>query len=488
MALCDYPINVLHERRMAGEITTVEIAQAVLARIDRVEGKLHAYITLTTERLVEKAEAADARLARGELLSPLDGMPLALKDIFTTKGIETTCGSRILRGFIPPYDATVVERLAAQGLNLAGKTNMDEFAMGSSTENSAFGPTRNPWDASRVPGGSSGGSAAAGAAGEALGAFGTDTGGSIRQPASFTSLVGLKPTYGRVSRYGMVAFASSLDQGGPVAKDVRDAALLLGTISGYDPRDATSADRPVPDFSRLAPDGLKGKRVGLVKEFQDAGELEPRVAANFQENLATLAGLGAELVEISLPSLAYAITVYYILAPSEASSNLGRYDGVRYGPRAESAGNVQALFRETREAGFGTEVKRRIMLGTFALSAGYYEAYYGRAQQIRRTLRGDFQRAFEAVELIACPTSPVPPFKFGEKMEDPLQMYLVDAFTLPANLAGLPGISVPGGFTEEGLPLGLQLLAPHWREDLLLEAALAFEQATDHHSRRPPLG
>jgi aspartyl-tRNA(Asn)/glutamyl-tRNA(Gln) amidotransferase subunit A len=487
MELCDYPIHVLHQRRTAKEITTEEIARSVLERIGKVEQTLHAYITLTSERVVEEAAAADARLAAGEALSPIAGMPLAVKDIFTTKGIETTCGSNILKGFVPPYDATVVARLKANGLNLVGKTNMDEFAMGSSTETSAYGVTRNPWDTSRVPGGSSGGSAAAVAAGAALGAIGTDTGGSIRQPASFTSVVGLKPTYGRVSRYGMVAFASSLDQGGPIARDAMDAAILLGAIAGHDPRDATSAERPVPDFTQLAGDGLKGKKVGLVKEFQAQGELDGEVAGAFQGNLGTLQELGAEVVEISLPSLEFAITVYYILAPSEASSNLGRYDGVRYGPRNEEAGNVRELFRVTREAGFGPEVKRRIMLGTFALSAGYYDAYYGRAQQIRAMLRGDFEKAFEQVDLIASPTSPVPPFKLGEKLDDPLQMYLVDAFTLPCNLAGLPGISIPGGFTEGGLPLGLQLMAPHWREQWLLEAAHAFEQATDYHTRRPPL-
>ncbi len=488
MELCDRPIHELHARRLAKEIKTEEIAASVLARIEKVEAGLHAYITLTTDGVAEAARAADAQLAKGEALSPIAGMPLAIKDIFITKGIETTCGSKILKGFAPPYDATVVERLKAHGLNLVGKTNMDEFAMGSSTENSAYGVTRNPWDPERVPGGSSGGSAAAVAAGEALGAIGTDTGGSIRQPASFTSLVGLKPTYGRVSRYGMVAFASSLDQGGPVARDVMDAAILLGLISGHDPRDATSAELPVPDFTAFPQDGLKGKKVGLVKEFQSQGELDGEVAATFERNLGTLRELGAEVVDISLPSLKYAITVYYILAPCEASSNLGRYDGVRYGPRVGGEGNMRRMFMATREEGFGPEVKRRIMLGTFALSAGYYDAYYGRAMRIRDALRGDFATAFEKVDLIASPTSPVPPFRLGEKLDDPLQMYLVDAFTLPANLAGLPGISLPGGFTKGGLPMGLQLLAPHWREDLLLGAGHAFQQATGHHEKRPPLG
>jgi aspartyl-tRNA(Asn)/glutamyl-tRNA(Gln) amidotransferase subunit A len=414
-------------------------------------------------------------------------MPIALKDIFTTRGIETTCGSRILKGFVPPYDATVVERLQAQGLNLVGKTNMDEFAMGSSTENSGYGPTHNPWDLSRVPGGSSGGSAAAVAAGEALAALGTDTGGSIRQPASFTSLVGLKPTYGRVSRYGMVAFASSLDQAGVLTRDTHDAALLLGLIAGHDPRDATSAQQPVPDYLAALGGDLKGKRVGLVREFQAWGGVDPGVAETFAQNVRRVQELGAEVREVSLPSLDYAIGVYYILAPSEASSNLGRYDGVRYGQRRGEQGGLREMFQRTREEGFGAEVKRRIMLGTFALSAGYYDAYYLRAMRIREQLREDFRRAFTEVDLIACPPAPLPAFKLGEKLDDPLQMYLTDAFTLPVNLAGLPGISIPGGFTAEGLPLGLQFIAPHFQEPALLQAAHAFEQATDFHTRRAPL-
>jgi aspartyl-tRNA(Asn)/glutamyl-tRNA(Gln) amidotransferase subunit A len=359
--------------------------------------------------------------------------------------------------------------------------------MGSSTENSAYGPTRNPWAFDRVPGGSSGGSAAAVAAGEALAALGTDTGGSIRQPAAFTSLVGLKPTYGRVSRYGMIAYASSLDQGGPIARDIGDAALLLNVIAGHDPRDSTSARSPVPDFTRYLQGDLQGVRVGLVRELGQAGALDPEVGQAFQANLETLRALGAEPVEISLPSIEYAVAVYYILAPCEASSNLGRYDGIRFGPRAAGASDLKDLYRKTRQQGFGAEVKRRIMLGTFALSAGYYDAYYVRAMKIRELLRADFRRAFAQVELIASPTSPVPAFKLGEKLDDPLQMYLTDAYTLPANLAGLPGVSIPGGFTGAGLPLGLQLLADHFREDRLIQAAWAFEQATDHHMRRPAL-
>ena len=488
MELCETPIHTLHERRLAGEISTADIARSVLARIEAVEEGIHAFITPTTEKVLGAAEEADALLAGGETLSPIAGMPLALKDIFTTQGIETTCGSRILRGFMPPYDATVVTRLKAHGLNLVGKTNMDEFAMGSSTENSGYGPTRNPWDLDRVPGGSSGGSAAAVAAGEALAALGTDTGGSIRQPASFTSLVGLKPTYGRVSRYGMIAFASSLDQCGVMTRDTADAALLLGLIAGHDPRDATSARHPVPDYGAALTGDLKGKRIGLVKEFQAWKALDGAVDEAFADNVHTLTDLGAEVSEVSLPTLDYAIAVYYILAPSEASSNLGRYDGVRFGPRAGGTGSLKEMFRQTREEGFGPEVKRRIMLGTFALSAGYYDAYYARAMGIREQLRADFDTAFTRVDLIACPTSPEPAFKLGEKLDDPLRMYMVDAFTLPANLAGLPGISVPGGFSPQGLPLGLQLLAPHFAEERLLQAAHAFESATDFHTRRPSLG
>ncbi len=487
MELCDQPIHALFKQRLAGEATAVEIVHSVLNRIDKMEPRVNAYITLTREGMIENAEAADRRLADGAPLSPIDGMPLALKDIFCTQGIETTCGSRILKGFCPPYDATVVERLKAHGLNLAGKTNMDEFAMGSSTENSGFAPTRNPWDPSRVPGGSSGGSAAAVAAGEALAALGTDTGGSIRQPCGFTSLVGLKPTYGRVSRYGMIAFASSLDQCGVMTRDTADAALLLGLIAGHDPRDATSATRPVPDYEAVLGEDLKGKRIGLVREFQSWGELQPAVAETFADNVDTLRSLGAQIETVSLPSLEYAISVYYILAPSEASSNLGRYDGVRFGPRTAGAENLRALFARTREEGFGPEVKRRIMLGTFALSAGYYDAYYLRAMRIREMLRADFGQAFGQVDLIACPTSPAPAFKLGEKTGDPLQMYMVDAFTLPANLAGVPAISVPGGFSPEGLPLGLQLMATHFAEGELLRAAHAFEGATEHHRRRPKL-
>jgi aspartyl-tRNA(Asn)/glutamyl-tRNA(Gln) amidotransferase subunit A len=494
MELCDRPLHELHALRLVKQVSTEEIARSVLARIEAVEPRIHAYITLTTEGLLDRARNADAKIARGAPTSVIDGMPLAIKDVFCTKGVLTTCGSHILKGFVPPYDATAVMRLRANGLTLAGKTNMDEFAMGSSTENSAYGPTRNPWDLTRVPGGSSGGSAAAVAAGEALAALGTDTGGSIRQPASFTSLVGLKPTYGRVSRYGMVAYASSLDQGGPLTRDVTDAALLLEMIAGSDPRDSTSAERPVPRYSEGLVGGVKGFKIGLIREIQGpglpvqgAGRIDAEVSRQFQDNLKTLESLGARTVEISLPHLDYAIAVYYILAPSEASSNLGRYDGVRFGLRETGDGSLEAQYKRTREAGFGAEVKRRVMLGTFALSAGYYDAYYNRAMKIRELLRRDFARSFAEVDLIALPTSPVPPFKIGAVVDDPLQMYLMDAFTLPVNLAGLPGISLPGGFTASGLPLGFQLVGAHFEEEKLLRAAKAFEDATEHHKRRPKL-
>jgi aspartyl-tRNA(Asn)/glutamyl-tRNA(Gln) amidotransferase subunit A len=486
LAWYDRPLHDLHRLRMAKEVTTAEIAEAVLKRIDAVESKVKAYITVTPDGVVERAKQADARIAKSGPLSPIDGMPFAIKDIFTTQGVQTTCGSLMLKGFVPPFDATVITRLKAAGLNLVGKANMDEFAMGSSTENSAYGPTHNPWDLTRVPGGTSGGSAAAVAAGECIVALGTDTGGSIRQPGSFTSVVGLKPTYGRVSRYGMVAFASSFDQGGPLTRDVEDAALLLNLIAGRDPRDSTSAEQPVPDFTKALSGDLKGKRVGLVKEFQQSKGVDSEVAAAFADNLKTLKDLGAEFVDVSLPSLDYSIAVYYILVACEASSNLGRYDGVRYGLRVQDGGLLEQ-YMHTREQGFGPEVKRRIMLGTFALSSGYYDAYYIRAMKIRSLLRHDFAEAFKQVDLIASPVSPIPAFKLGERLQDPLQMYLIDAYTLPANLAGLPGISVPGGFTAGGLPLGLQLMAPHFAEERMLQAAHAFERATKHHERRANL-
>ncbi|GAB4531888.1 MAG: Asp-tRNA(Asn)/Glu-tRNA(Gln) amidotransferase subunit GatA [Anaerolineae bacterium] len=469
-----------------GDITSVELTQAVLDRILAVDNAVRAYISLLPEEALEQAEAADRRRAAGED-SPLLGIPLAIKDVLCTQGIATTCGSRMLEEFVPPFDATAVARLRAAGAVLLGKTNTDEFAMGSSTEYSAFFPTSNPWDLERVPGGSSGGSAAAVAAGEALGAFGTDTGGSIRQPAAFCGVVGLKPTYGRVSRYGLVAHGSSLDQIGPLARTVEDAAILLGCVAGHDPLDSTSLDVPVPDYvSQLeSSDGLVGMRVGVPREYFSDGGIEAGVEAAVRAALEVMAGLGAELVEISLPHTGYCIPIYYLIATAEASSNLARYDGVRYGLRADTPDMWQTYYA-TRQAGFGPEVKRRIMLGTYALSAGYYDAYYLKAQQARTLLRRDFERAWEQVDVIACPTSPGVAFQMGQKVDDPLQMYLTDVFTVSLNLAGMCGISVPCGFSD-GMPVGLQLMGPALGEGLILRVAYAYEQATEWHMQRPGL-
>jgi len=464
-----------------------EVLADVWRRIEETEPELHSYVLLTREAAETQAAAVDERRARGEDLPPLAGVPLALKDIFCTRGIETTCCSRILEGFVPPYDAEVVSRCAEQGLVLVGKTNMDEFAMGSSTENSARGVTRNPWDLERVPGGSSGGSAAAVAASQATVALGTDTGGSIRQPACFCGIVGLKPTYGRISRYGVIAFASSLDQVGVLAKEVRDCALMLNVLAGPDPRDATCIAAAPPDYAQaLAPDA-RGLRIGLVREFMEyqgvgvAGEVGEAVRAA----LARLGELGAEVEEVSLPHLDYSLPVYYIIAPAEASSNLARYDGVQYGHRAERGdGDILEMYSRTRDEGFGPEVKRRIMLGTYALSAGYYDAYYLKASQVRALIRRDFDRAFARFDVLAGPTSPTAAFRLGEKTDDLVAMYLSDVCTIPVNLAGLPGMSLPCGFTAEGLPVGLQLVGRPLGEETLLRAAYAFEQSTDFHLRR----
>ncbi|MBI3826255.1 MAG: Asp-tRNA(Asn)/Glu-tRNA(Gln) amidotransferase subunit GatA [Candidatus Rokubacteria bacterium] len=468
----------------AGEATPSQATEAYLARIAALDTRVGGYLTVTAEAARAAARAADARLAARRPLGPLDGVPLALKDVFCTRGVTTTCGSRILEGFVPPYDATVAERLAAAGAVMLGKTNMDEFAMGSSTEHSAFKPTRNPWDLSRVPGGSSGGSAAAVAGDLAAAALGTDTGGSIRQPAAFCGTVGLKPTYGRVSRYGLIAFASSLDHPGPITKDVRDTALLLGAIAGHDPRDATSVPEPVPDYVAALDGSVAGLRLGVPREYFTEG-LDPEIARAVREALEVLRGLGATTTEISLPTTDYGLAVYYIIAPAEASSNLARYDGVKYGLRVPGRDLID-MSSATRAAGFGAEVKRRIMLGTYVLSAGYYDAYYGRAQKVRTLVKRDFEQAFAAVDLIVAPTTPGVAFKHGEK-EDPLAMYLNDVFTVPVDLAGIPAISVRGGFSATGLPIGLQLIAPAFEEARLLRAAHAYEQATPWLERRPEL-
>lgn len=468
------------------EVSARELTRCVLDRIRTLEPKIDAYITVAGETAMQQAEAADQKISSGQI-PPLCGIPLAIKDLICTEGLPTTCASRILENFVPPYDATVMQKLKAGGAVIIGKTNMDEFAMGSSSENSAFKPTRNPWDLKRIPGGSSGGSAAAVAADLCLGALGSDTGGSIRQPASHCGVVGIKPTYGRVSRYGLVAFASSLDQIGPLAKDVADCAILLNQICGYDPKDSTSVPEPVPDFTAALTDGLKGLTVGIADEYGRSAGLHPDVAAAFQHAVKVMEGLGAKTVSVSLPHTDYAVAAYYVIAPSEASSNLARYDGVKYGFRDKNSDNLLDMYRRTRSAGFGPEVQRRIIIGTYALSSGYYDAYYKKASQVRTLIMADFKKAFEACDIILSPVAPTPAFTIGEKTDDPLTMYLSDIFTLSANLAGIPGMSVPCGFSTAGLPIGLQLMGSHFREETLLKAAYNFEKATDFHRRRPEL-
>ncbi len=458
----------------AGEVSSREVTEALIERAEEVDPKIHAYLHRTDERALADAKAADERRSRGEPRSPYDGVPLGYKDIFVTRGITTTCGSKILENFVPPYDATVVTRCGSAGLPMLGKLNMDEFAMGSSTENSAFGPTRNPWDLDTVPGGSSGGSVAAVAAGAAPWAWGTDTGGSIRQPAALCGLVGVKPTYGLVSRYGMIAFASSLDQAGPITRSVTDAAALLNLAAGGDDMDSTCLKEPVPDYLDGIDAGIEGMTIGVVKEFQGEGS-QPGVRARVDEALTRLEKLGATLEEVSMPSFEHGISAYYLIAPAEASSNLARYDGVRYGHRAAAEDIVQMTSR-TRAEGFGAEVKRRIMLGTYALSAGYYEAYYGKAQKVRTLITRDFERAYENVDLIVSPTSPTTAFKIGERTDDPLAMYLSDVYTVPVNLAGNAAVSVPCGLSDDGLPVGLQIIARSLDEKTMFRAAYAFEQ------------
>jgi aspartyl-tRNA(Asn)/glutamyl-tRNA(Gln) amidotransferase subunit A len=477
----------LQRKFTAGEVTAREIVQAYALRIKQVEPKVRAYITLTKDAAMAEAETLDQKLRTWRRTLPVMGMPIAVKDNICTERVLTTCGSRMLANFVPPYDATVIARLRAQGYLLIGKTNLDEFAMGSSTEHSAFGPTRNPWNLSCVPGGSSGGSAAAVAAEECVAALGSDTGGSIRQPAAFCGVVGLKPTYGRVSRFGLVAFASSLDQIGPITRDVTDAAILLNVIAGHDPLDATSADCPVPDYTRaLKKKDLKKLTVGVPREFFGEG-LDPEVEQAVWTAIDLLKTLGGEIREISLPTTRYAVAIYYLIATAEASSNLARFDGVRYGLRAKQANDLMDMYLKTRQEGFGPEVKRRIMLGTYALSTGYYEAFYGKAQAARTLTKRDFDNAFTEVDVIATPVTPTPAFKLGEKSEDPLKMYLSDIYTIPVNLAGLPAIAVPCGFSKAGLPIGLQLIGRPFAEDTILRAAYAYEQATTWHLKRPPL-
>jgi aspartyl-tRNA(Asn)/glutamyl-tRNA(Gln) amidotransferase subunit A len=481
-ALTIHELGALLDKR---EISAREVTEAFYGRIDIVDNRVHAYLTLTRDLAFEQADQADRRRQAGEH-GPLLGIPLAIKDVICTKGVPTTCGSKILHSFVPPYDATVMERLGSAGAILLGKANMDEFAMGSSTEHSAYGTTRNPWDLYTIPGGSSGGSAAAVAADECAAALGTDTGGSIRQPAACCGIVGLKPTYGRVSRYGLVAFASSLDQIGPMTKDVRDAALLLNVIGGKDVRDSTSADVALPDFTQALNKPAKGLRIGIPREYFVEGS-DPEVERAVRNAIKMLEGIGAVTADISLPHTEYGVAVYYLLASSEASSNLARYDGIKYGYRAPEWSNLRDMYMRTRDEGFGAEVKRRIMLGTYALSAGYYDAYYKKAQQVRTLLLQDFEAAFQQVDAIVAPTAPTPAFKIGEKTDDPLQMYLSDVFTVPVNLAGIPGISLPCGFSAAGLPIGLQIIGKPFDEETILQVAYAFEQQTDYHRRKPPL-
>ncbi len=466
----------------SGELTSVALTEALLERIALLEPKLQAFLTVTGEHALDAARTAD--LSRRATSGPLHGIPLAIKDVISTRGVPTTCGSAILDGFVPPYNATVVERLEAAGAVSLGKLNCDEFAMGSSTETSAYKVTRNPWDPDRVPGGSSGGSAAAVAAGMVPGSLGTDTGGSIRQPAALCGVSGLKPTYGRVSRYGLIAYASSLDQIGPFAWSAADLALLLGAIAGHDPRDGTSAQRTVPDYAAALTGDLRGLRVGVPREYFVEG-MEPGVAQATREAIAVLRDQGATLVELSLPHTKYALPTYYIIAPAEASTNLARYDGVRYGPR-EAGESMWDTIELTRGRRFGAEVRRRIMLGTYALSAGYYDAYYRRAQQVRTLIKADFEQAFSQVDLLATPTSPTVAFKVGQRLNDPLAMYLSDVCTLPVNLAGVPALVVPCGFSES-LPVGLQLIGRPFEEELLLRAGDAYQQVTPWHTQRPDL-
>ena len=469
----------------AGDFTASELTRTLLDRISRVEGDLHALLAVTGERALADAARADQRIAQGES-NPLLGIPIVLKDIFATRGIRTTCASRILENFSPPYDADATERLAAAGAVLIGKANMDEFAMGSSNENSAYGACRNPWDRDRVPGGSSGGSAVAVAAGEALASLGTDTGGSIRLPASFTGVCGMKPTYGRVSRYGVIAYASSLDQVGPFARTAEDLALVLGVIAGHDPKDSTSAEVDVPDYHQALSGDVRGLRLGLPRQYFEGGLAED-VERAVREALEVLRGRGAELVEIDLPHTPYAVATYYLIATAEASSNLGRYDGVRYGHRTEQVTNLLDMYRESRVEGFGPEVKRRIILGTYALSAGYYDAYYSKALQVRTLIRRDFEQAYNHCDAIVTPTAPQTAFRLGEKASDPLSMYLSDVFTNSANLAGIPGLVVPCGFDTKRLPIGLQILAPSFGEATALQIGDAYQRDTTWHREAPAL-
>ena len=480
MELFRLTAHELHDKLIRREVSATEITRSVLDRTEKAEPKIRSFITRMAETALQQAAAVDAKIARGEAIAPLAGIPGALKDNMCTNGVKTTCASKILANFVPPYDATITEKLAADDAVIVGKANLDEFAMGSSTENSGFFVTRNPWDTDRVPGGSSGGSGAAVAAGEAIWSLGSDTGGSIRMPAAYCGIVGLKPTYGRVSRYGLVAYASSLDQIGPFAKDVRDCALVLGAISGHDRRDSTSIDSPVPDYSKNLGAGVKGLKIGLPREYFMPG-MEPAVESAIRRSIDELVTMGAELVQVSMPHTQYALAAYYLIATAEASSNLGRYDGVGFGHRGEGA-DIVSMYKRSRAEGFGPEVQRRIMLGTYALSSGYYDAYYLKALKVRTLIKQDFDRAFQQVDVLIAPTAPTTAFKIGEKVADPLAMYLMDVCTIPINLAGVPALSLPCGFAD-GLPVGMQIIGPHLSEEKILQVAYEFEQAHDYHKQ-----
>ncbi|MBI4196955.1 MAG: Asp-tRNA(Asn)/Glu-tRNA(Gln) amidotransferase subunit GatA [Deltaproteobacteria bacterium] len=484
MELCDATIHELHDQLKKREIRSVDIVDSIFKRIHQIEPRIHAFITLTEERAQKEAALADQKIKNETDFHPLLGIPIALKDIFLTEGLRTTCCSKILDNYIPPYTATTAKNLEGCGTVLVGKLNMDEFAMGSSNENSCFGVVRNPWNEDCVPGGSSGGSSAAVAAGQCIAATGTDTGGSIRQPASLCGTVGIKPTYGRVSRYGVIAFASSLDQVGPITKDVTDAAIMMNALAGYDPKDSTSLNAPVPDYTKALLPDIKGWRVAVPKEYFMEG-LDPEVEKAVKKSVQTLEGLGAIVGEVSLPHSEYGIPTYYILATAEASSNLARYDGVRYGHRNRDSQELLPMYQKSRTEGFGSEVKRRIMLGTYVLSAGYYDAYYLKAQKVRTLIRRDFEGIFKNYDVIVGPTSPTAAWRFGEKTDDPLKMYLSDIFTVNVNLAGLPGMSLPCGFTNSGLPIGLQVIAPYLQEEKIFRVSYAYEQATEWHRKRP---
>lgn len=485
MELNGLTIHELQEKIKSGEITARQITESVFSRISAVEDRVHSYIRLMKDEAMAMAEKADADIKNGKF-KPLTGIPIALKDIVCTNGITTTCGSHILHNFVPPYDATVVEKLKDAGAVFVGKANMDEFAMGSSTETSYFGITRNPWDLERIPGGSSGGSATAVAADECIASIGSDTGGSIRQPAALCGVVGLKPTYGRVSRFGLIAFASSLDQIGPFTKDVEDCAIMMNILAGYDSRESTSVKMEVPDYRQYVGRDIKGWKIGIPKEYFIEG-IDPEVKAAIQSAIKVIEKSGGQCVDITLPHTDYCVAVYYIIAPAEASSNLARYDGVKYGFRASDPRDLLDMYKKTRMQGFGNEVKRRIMIGTYALSAGYYDAYYKKASQVRALIKQDFTQALKQCDVILTPTTPTPAFKIGEKTDNPLQMYLSDIFTISANLAGIPGLSVPCGFTKAGLPLGVQFLAGHFEEGKLIQIASAYEKSANIEKRRPQL-